>query len=141
MNLFTYGSLMIPSVMHAVTGRDFPHREATLRDFARFKVKGQSYPAIIYQRGTETGGIIYLDIDAPSLERLDEFEGDLYDRISVEVEAKGGGTLAAETYAIKSRRRHLLSSEPWDLEKFKQNHLQAFLANYKGFSLSARTSR
>jgi gamma-glutamylcyclotransferase (GGCT)/AIG2-like uncharacterized protein YtfP len=135
MNLFTYGSLMIPSVMHTVTGRHFLHREAALRGYARFKVKGESYPGIIHQKGAFTNGIVHLGVDAQSLKRLDEFEGDMYERVSVRVESDQGGSLTAETYVIKREHSGLLSSEPWDLEEFENNHLQEFMASYKGFSL------
>jgi gamma-glutamylcyclotransferase (GGCT)/AIG2-like uncharacterized protein YtfP len=134
-NLFTYGSLMIPSVMHAVAGRDFQYRRASLRDYARFKVKGESYPGIIYHKGALTNGIIYLDVDALSLKRLDEFEGEMYERVSVRAETDQGESFTAETYIIKHEHRGLLSSEPWDLEEFEKDHLKEFMASYKGFSL------
>jgi gamma-glutamylcyclotransferase (GGCT)/AIG2-like uncharacterized protein YtfP len=135
MNLFTYGSLMIPSVMHAVAGHKFRAEGACLRDYARFKVKRESYPGIIYQKGALTNGVVYLGVDAHSLKRLDAFEGDLYERVSVRVKTGQGGSLKAETYVIKRQCSSLLSSEPWDLEEFEKNHLKEFMAGYKGFSL------
>jgi gamma-glutamylcyclotransferase (GGCT)/AIG2-like uncharacterized protein YtfP len=138
-NLFAYGSLMIPSVMVAVTGHNFRAEGACLRDYARFKVKGESYPGIIYQKGAFTNGVVYLGLDALSLKRLDEFEGDLYERVSVQVLSAQGGTLTAEAYVIKREGSGLLSSEPWDLEEFEKNHLEKFMASYKGFSLLRRT--
>jgi gamma-glutamylcyclotransferase (GGCT)/AIG2-like uncharacterized protein YtfP len=138
MNLFTYGSLVIPPVMHAVTGLNFQYRKASLRDYARFKLKGETYPAIIHRTGAKTDGIIYLGVDALSLKRLDEFEGELYERVSVRVEADQGESFRAETYVIKLEHSNLLSSEPWDLEEFEKNHLQEFMASYKGFSLLER---
>jgi gamma-glutamylcyclotransferase (GGCT)/AIG2-like uncharacterized protein YtfP len=132
--LFTYGSLMIASVMHAVTGQNFQRRKASLRDYARFKLKGESYPGITYHKGAFTDGIIYLDVDALSLKRLDEFEGEVYERVSVRVETDQGESLTGETYVIKREYRKLLSSEPWDLEEFKKDHLKEFMASYKGFS-------
>ena len=39
MNIFTYGSLMFPSVMKAVTGREFASKKARVKNYARFKVK------------------------------------------------------------------------------------------------------
>ncbi len=135
MNLFTYGSLTIPSVMVAVTGQKFRAEGACLRDYVRFKVKGESYPGIIDQKGALTSGIVHLGVDALSLKRLDEFEGNVYERVSVRVESDQGGSLTAEAYVIKREHRNLLSSEPWDLEAFEKNHLREFMANYKGFSL------
>ncbi len=39
MHVFTYGTLMLPSVMESVTGRRFSSRKATLDGYARFRVK------------------------------------------------------------------------------------------------------
>jgi gamma-glutamylcyclotransferase (GGCT)/AIG2-like uncharacterized protein YtfP len=135
MNVFTYGSLMIPSVMTAVTGKRFRMLRAYLKNYARLKVKGESYPGIVCKRGAATDGIVHCDVDDLSLKSLDEFEGELYKRISVRVEVGQKGPLIAEAYIISPEHLHLLSSEPWDLEGFKKEHLQEFLQGYKGFSL------
>jgi gamma-glutamylcyclotransferase (GGCT)/AIG2-like uncharacterized protein YtfP len=126
---------VITLAMPAVAGRDFQRRKASLLDYALFKLKGESYPGIIYHKGAFTNGIIYLDVDALSLKRLDEFEGEMYERVSVRVETDQGESFTGETYGIKREHRNLLSSEPWDLEEFEKNHLKEFMASYKGFSL------
>ncbi len=59
MNIFAYGTLMIPSVMYAVTGRHFRSQKAILKDYARFTVKGESYPGIIPVMNAITEGKIY----------------------------------------------------------------------------------
>ena len=46
MNLFAYGTLMVPEVLRAVTGREFTWREAVLRGYVRLTVRGQSYPGV-----------------------------------------------------------------------------------------------
>jgi gamma-glutamylcyclotransferase (GGCT)/AIG2-like uncharacterized protein YtfP len=135
MNVFTYGSLMIPSVMAAVTGKHFQVMKACLREYARFKVKGESYPGIIYKTGAATDGVVHRDVDDLSLNLLDDFEGELYKRISVPVEVDQSGALIAETYVVSPEHLHRLSSVPWDLDKFKKENLQEFLRSYKGFSL------
>ena len=135
MNFFTYGSLMIPSVMAAVTGKRFQVMKAWLNGYARFKVKGESYPGILYKTGAAIDGVVHCDVDDLSLKLLDDFEGELYKRISVPVEVDQSGVLSAETYIFTPEHLHLLSSEPWDFEEFKKEHLQEFLRSYKGFSL------
>jgi gamma-glutamylcyclotransferase (GGCT)/AIG2-like uncharacterized protein YtfP len=133
MNIFTYGTLMIPKVMVAVTAREFRTMDAILRNYARFTVKDKSYPGIIPTAEAITEGIVYADVDEWSLERLDEFEGDLYRRTSVRVETKKGDVLNAETYVIKSKYRRCLSSKEWNLKEFAQKHLSVFLETYSGF--------
>ena len=78
MHVFTYGTLMLPSVMEAVTGRRFAAQKAMLHGYARFRVKGASYPGVVEAVGATTDGVLYLDVDAPSLARLDAFEGAFY---------------------------------------------------------------
>jgi gamma-glutamylcyclotransferase (GGCT)/AIG2-like uncharacterized protein YtfP len=134
MNVFSYGSLMIPSVMIAVTGKRFRTLRARLKDYARFKVKEESYPGIAHRPGASTDGIVHCDVDELSLKLLDKFEGEIYVRISVRVEADQKGPLIAETYTLSPHHLHLLSSKPWDFEEFKKKHVQEFLKSFKGFS-------
>ncbi len=133
-NIFAYGTLMIPAVIYAVTARHFRSQTAILRGYARFTVKGESYPGIIPQADAITEGIIYLNVNEASLERLDIFEGELYQRTPVRAETKGKEMLNAETYVIKSEYRGCLSSKGWDVNRFTQADLKRFLEKYQGFS-------
>ena len=133
MNIFAYGTLMISEVMYAVTNREFRFVDATLKDYARFTVKRESYPGIISVTGAVTQGTIYFDVDELSLELLDAFEGNLYQRVSIQAETKEKEILNAETYAIKSKFKSCLSSKEWDVKEFTQKHLEAFLETYSGF--------
>jgi gamma-glutamylcyclotransferase (GGCT)/AIG2-like uncharacterized protein YtfP len=134
MNIFSYGTLMIPDVMYAVTTREFRFVDAILRGYSRFTVKGASYPGIIPVTDAVTAGIIYFDVDEPSLARLDIFEGDLYQRTPLQAETQGEKILNAETYVIKPEHRDYLSLQKWDVEEFVQNSLEAFLNTYQGFT-------
>ena len=124
---------MIPAVMHAVTGRQFRFEKAMLEGYARFTVKGELYPGIIPQTDAMTEGILYLKVDKSSLERLDVFEGELYQRTEVQVQTAKKEILKAETYVIKPEYRHYLSSKTWDVREFVQQGLQTFLNTYSGF--------
>ena len=134
MNIFTYGSLTVPEVMHAVTGHHFLHGEATLKGYARYAIEGVSYPGIIPEKGAETRGVVYLNIDRKSLLRLDGFEGEWYRRTPVEVLTAGRGLTPAETYVIAPAHRHRLSKQTWNLQKFLEQDLGRFLDRYEGFS-------
>lgn len=133
MNIFAYGTLLIPDVMYAVTAREFRFKNAILRGYARFRVKGESYPGIIPVADAVTIGIIYFDVDELSLERLDVFEGDLYQRKPVRVETKEREIQDAEAYVVKPKFRDHLSSSEWHMKAFVQKHLEAFLEAYSGF--------
>jgi gamma-glutamylcyclotransferase (GGCT)/AIG2-like uncharacterized protein YtfP len=133
MNIFAYGTLWIHDVMYAVTAREFRFKNAILRGYARFTVKGESYPGIIPVTDAVTEGIIYFDVDELSLERLDAFEGDLYQRKPVRVETKEREIQDAEAYVVKPKFRDHLSSSDWNMKEFDQKHLKAFLETYQGF--------
>ena len=133
MNIFAYGTLLIPDVMYAVTAREFRFKNAILRGYARFTVKGESYPGIIPVADAVTIGIIYFDVDELSLERLDVFEGDLYQRKPVRVETKEREIQDAEAYVVKPKFRNHISSSEWNMKEFAKKHLKAFLEAYSGF--------
>jgi len=137
MNIFTYGSLMFPAVMKAVTGRDFSSRNARVKNHVRFRVRGESYPGLTPLEGAVTQGVLHLNVDALSLRRLDDFEGEMYERTEISAEALDGESLMAQTYLIKPQYRDRLSSEPWDPEHFEKADLVQFMATYRGFMNSA----
>jgi gamma-glutamylcyclotransferase (GGCT)/AIG2-like uncharacterized protein YtfP len=137
MNIFTYGSLMFVSVMKAVTGREFPSKKALVRNFARFKVKGESYPGLTPLEGAVTEGILYMDVDSLSVRRLDHFEGALYERTEIPADAAEGESPPAQTYVIKAQCRDRLSSEEWDPERFEKDSLLEFMNTYRGFMNTA----
>ena len=113
--------------MYAVTARHFRFKKAILKGYVRFTVKGESYPGIIPQADAITEGILYFNVDEPSLERLDIFEGDLYQRTQILVETEGEEILNAETYVIKPEYRGYLSAKEWDVKEFIQKDLETFL--------------
>ena len=133
LKIFAYGTLMVPSVMRAVTGRDFTRQAARLRDYARFRVKDALYPGIIAKRQAVIDGVLYVDLDHPAIERLDMFEGGLYQRNLVRVETNSGALINADTYVVKPSYRYRLTSTPWSQAEFEQKYLHEFLARYPGF--------
>ena len=133
MNIFTYGSLMFPSVMKAITGLEFPAKKARVKNYARFKVKGESYPGLTPLKGAVTEGVLYIGVDVLSVRRLDDFEGEFYERGEVAADTLDGESLIVHAYVIKAQYRDRLSSEPWDPERFEANDLRGFMASYRGF--------
>jgi gamma-glutamylcyclotransferase (GGCT)/AIG2-like uncharacterized protein YtfP len=139
MNIFTYGSLMFPSVLKAVTGREFPARKANVKNYVRFKVKAESYPGLTPFKGAVTEGVLYIGVDVLSVRRLDDFEGEMYERTEIAADMRDGESLIAQTYLIKPQCRGRLSSEPWDPEHFEKADLIEFMASYRGFNRTDRS--
>lgn len=134
LHVFAYGTLMVPAVMEAVTGRRWASEPALLRDYARFRLRGASYPGILPQAGATTDGVLYRAVDPAALARLDAFEGRFYDRLRVRVETPKETQHPAEVYVVAPAHRHRLSAETWHLDAFRREHLDAFLASYHGFA-------
>ena len=133
MNFFAYGSLIFEEVMYAVTGRHFEHCEAILVGYSRYQVRNASYPGLIQQINGRIEGVLYKDLDTLSWRQLDRFEGEYYARTAVHVMIDWEETTEAETYVFRETHRSLLSDEPWDSERFRMEHLDAFLGRYPGF--------
>lgn len=95
---------------------------------------GDPQPSTLDSQPTPIPGLLYLDLDADSLERLDQFESDFYQRRPITVTTGDGQQLAAEAYVVPEENRHLLTAEPWTAGEFKSRGDPArFVARYAGF--------
>ncbi len=137
-NVFTYGTLVIPEVIEAVTGRLFPHRRAVLGGFSRYRVRGQVFPAITPDPEGSTRGVLYREVGSDSLKLLDRFEADLYHRRRVQVTV--ADTARAEdreveawAYILAPGQQAQLTGEPWDPAEFSTRHLATYLAACRAF--------
>ena len=68
-----------------------------------------------------------------SVRRLDDFEGELYERTVIPADTLVGELLTAQTYVIKAQYRDRLSSEEWDPKHFEKADLLEFINTYRGF--------
>jgi gamma-glutamylcyclotransferase (GGCT)/AIG2-like uncharacterized protein YtfP len=126
-SLFAYGTLEIPQVMRAVTGRTFRATPAVLPKYARYLLQGRIYPGIVRDFRSEVSGMLYADVDDDSLALLDRFEGDFYRRENVRVRTDAERWEDAVSYVVPSDRRLLLTNLPWDRAAFVAQHLDDFL--------------
>lgn len=131
--VFVYGTLLLPEVMEAVTGRAAPPRPARLVGFARRRLRGRSFPGLVEAPGTEVRGALHEGLDASALAVLDRFEGPLYERVRVRVELDDGGGACAWTYALSPLGRPLATGDAWNLADFAARDLGAFLAGCRAF--------
>jgi gamma-glutamylcyclotransferase (GGCT)/AIG2-like uncharacterized protein YtfP len=136
MHVFTYGSLMFPEVWNIVVGREFATVQGTLPGYSVFRVEGAAYPGIIAATpDCSVSGLVYLNVDAISVERLDRFEGEFYARLPLSVRCADGKSRNADAYTISDEHQHVLTSEPWTAEWFASSGgLAGFIAQYQGFS-------
>ena len=135
--IFAYGTLVIPQVLEALTGRSFPATDATLHGHARFLVKDECYPALVPMADRSTPGRLYLHVDDKTLDLLDRFEGESYVRRTVLVQTEIGGTLEAQTFLLSPGREDLRTSSPWDEERFRREDVEGFLERCRKFRAQA----
>lgn len=131
--LFVYGTLQDSRVIRAITGREFNAVATTLSGYRRTRVKDADYPGITANVSTEVSGLLLTDVDTVSLEKLDTFEGDYYERLSVVVADALGNQHHCTVYVFKPQWLHLLTEEPWSLEEFKRTGYQRFRDTYPNF--------
>ena len=127
-SLFTYGTLMAPAVMRAVSGRLFASQPASLDGHIRRSLRGAVYPGIIPGPGSVTG-VLYRGLDPHALTRCDQFEGNQYVRRSVHVTAASGDRVCALCYILAPAARHLMTDADWDFDQFMRLHLARYLGN------------
>jgi len=136
MYVFTYGSLMFPDVWRIVVGREFETVEGTAAGYSIFRVRDAAFPGITAAAGeTTVRGLIYLDVDDASLERLDRFEDTFYDRLNLQIDCNDGERRGADAYVVSAKNRHVLTDEPWTAESFvSSGGLADFMRRFQGFS-------
>lgn len=134
MHLFTYGTLMLPEVMEIVIGALPASEPARLVGFRRAALRGAIYPGLVPAAGRETQGVLWRDLDAGQLGRIDRFEGALYEREQVAVECRGAAAREAAVYVIGAAHRHRVEAAPWSEADFRARHLAAYLRDCRAFA-------
>lgn len=126
-NVFVYGTLLVPELMRVVSGREYPSVEAIAHGYARSRLAGRVYPGIVATAGSQAPGRVYLEVSQESLRRLDYFEGPEYVRGPLEVTLQDGSRLDALAYIVPSEKRSLLTGEAWGVDHFRARDCQAFV--------------
>lgn len=124
-NLFAYGTLQFPEVVKKLTGRTFRSIPARLEGFKRCRVKNCDYPALVSAEGSQTLGMLLIDVDMASWKILDNFEGDEYLRIAVRVSTEES-EVPAQVY-VWTAEMNRLEDLDWDIENFKENYFAGYL--------------
>lgn len=117
---------MSSEVMQAVTGHRFQGSECILNNYERFCVKDADYPGIKGNQGTSVEGLLYQDIPTEIWALLDDFEGELYQRIEVKITRLNQTEQPAFTYVIKEQYFHMLTQDPWSFNTFLQHGKKRF---------------
>lgn len=129
MNLFAYGTLMWPAVLQSVIGRRLEGTQAVVQGYQRFRIKNQDYPGLMPSAGDEVVGMLYSDLSASEFHHLDRFEGEEYDRVTVQING-----VDAEVYVLAERWCHIADEQIWNPDRMTPERLASFCKEYKGWS-------
>lgn len=127
-HVFVYGSLMFEQVWEQVVLGKYQATTATLADYARYAVKGQTYPGVIPEAGKRVKGLVWLSVEQSDIALLDAFEGPEYSRQAVELESDVGMRMPAQVYIWKNPLQ--LEPNPWSLKSFMEVGLERFMGSY-----------
>jgi len=131
--LFTYGTLQIPEVMEAVSGRTLFWVEAEAPGFAQFRFTDRIYPGMVSREGATTRGRVYTALSHQAWELLDRFEDPIYRRDLIEVYQADGSKMKAHAYVVPVDQQYLLSSEIWQIDWFIETHLEGYVSRCRLF--------
>ncbi len=121
-HVFTYGTLIFPEIWRAVVGREFASAPAAATGFAVHRVRDGVYPVMIRaEAASRVAGLVYFDVDDAALAALDTYESELYDRMTVTLDA--GGTVACQAYVLPPERDDFASGERWVAGRFEREEL------------------
>jgi gamma-glutamylcyclotransferase (GGCT)/AIG2-like uncharacterized protein YtfP len=123
--VFTYGSLMFPSVWERVVEGRYCRVEAIVEGYQRYEVHGETYPGMIAATGQSVRGAVYFDVCERDLAALDAFEGADYRRDELTAVLAGGEKMPVAAYVYLPTQR--LSGQVWRPDEFP---IQQFLDTY-----------
>ncbi len=124
--VFTYGTLMFPEVVEALTGEQLIPVPATLTGFARYAIKNACYPGIVNDINASVDGVVYREVSNNTLQVFDWFEAEIYERLPVKVDIQEQ-KLEAFAYVVSEKFRRNLDSVPWQPEIFLEQHSTRYI--------------
>lgn len=131
-NLFAYGTLTFPAIWRRVVGREWTSEPASVAGYAVFRVADGVYPVMVEAGADDVvRGLVFRNVDAATLQVLDEYESDLYDRIEVRAQIADGEFIGCHAYVLPERNYAHASGEPWSAEAFERDHLTGYLVRLR----------
>jgi gamma-glutamylcyclotransferase (GGCT)/AIG2-like uncharacterized protein YtfP len=132
-NVFTYGSLMFTPVWESVCVGRYATKKMVLRDFQRYCIKNESYPAVVPQPGASVEGLVYFDVSEVDQLALNQFEGEEYVLRHHQID---GLSIAFYEFVALAR----IDKRDWSPDDFEQTGLPLFIRRHVG-SYLAKGSR
>ena len=131
MKLFVYGTLQAAECLHGLLNRVPPMRPVLLKGFARWRIHGATFPAIIRSEDDSVTGVLLEELTQRELRALDYYEDESYERLEVRVEpiSGGGEQIDAMAYVWPSEHSNLIDiGNPWSFEDWRENVMADFVS-------------
>lgn len=119
--LFVYGTLQLPERLQALIGRVPFSVAAELSGFRCGLVARADFPGIVPCSDSITPGLLLAGLTLGELNSLDDYEGELYRRVSVQVKT-AEGLLSSWVYQIVPWAHARVTHEPWTIEGYRTKH-------------------
>jgi hypothetical protein len=127
MDLFVCGPLFFPEVWGLITPRRLIRTNAIVNGYACLRVKAHLNPALVPLPSAIADGFLYKDVDDKIMARIDEFQGNMYQRQNVAARIETGETTVAVAHIIRSTYLPLVVKAPWNAEVFREKYLEHFV--------------
>ena len=137
---FVYGTLLAEEVLARVLfgrltleGTPISRQEAVLKGYKRYKLKDRDYPGIVAGNPDDKViGRLVFNVDEAGLQRLDDFEGTEYKRVTVDVTAADGSVHQANTYLFLDTDLLNPDAGEWYLDDFQKFKMKNWIADELG---------
>ncbi len=117
--------------MQAVTGLAPRSVTVQLQGYECYRVRRRPFPGIVVDPDGIVHGVLYRDLSPRTLQRLDEYESDYYQRTEVVVRDAAGKSFDACTYTIPSQQRYHLTRQAWDRNWFVSRAMPRYLCQLR----------
>ena len=130
MNVFVYGTLLVPRIWDTVTlARELRSVPATLAGYEIRRVRDAVYPGIFANPSSPAPvqGRVFLGVPDSAIARLDAYEDDFYLRASVRPLTEEFGEVEAQAYLVPPAEvASILTEDNWSLSWFERHGLEGF---------------
>ncbi len=116
--LFVYGTLQLPELVEKIAGQQFPAQAARLKGYRCGLIERADFPGILPCEDSTVEGLLLNGLNSGHLIKLDQYEGELYQRIKVPVET-GTDQCHAWVYCIVPWARYRVSFTSWSMEWYR----------------------
>ena len=112
-------------------------KPAELKGYARFSLLGKDYPALIkHDKSSIVDGLLLCPQDKSQRQKLDDFEGEAYVVIPVQVAVVGKeGQMVDTDIYLWNGERDAVSVDHWDLDTFIWERLDDWIELCAGMGL------